>query len=466
MRTRTEYDAMGEVEVPEDALYGAQSRRALLNFPVSGWRLPESFVRALGRIKRACARVNCELGLLDAERTAWIESAAGEVADGLHGDQFVVDVFQTGSGTSTNMNANEVIANRAIQLAGGVVGSKDPIHPNDHVNLGQSSNDVIPAALHVAAAERLKNDLLPALEMLQQGLESKAGLFDTFLKIGRTHLMDATPIRMGQVFSGYAAQAAGHRRKLAHGLELLSELPLGGTAVGTGLNTGATFGARVAAALAEDLKIDFVEAENHFEAQAVREAVVAVAGDLKALALSLDKIMNDIRFLASGPRCGLGELQLPATQPGSSIMPGKVNPVICEAVMQVGAFTVGADAAISHAAATLSNFELCAAAPLMAWHLLETMRLQANAIRVFQANALDELACHVGQCEAYIEHSLALCTALVPHIGYDRAGEIAKEACLTDRTVREIAREKSGLDEATLATVLDARRMTGPEGRA
>ena len=462
MRTRTESDSMGTMEVPEEALYGAQTRRAVLNFPVSGWPLPGGMIRALGLIKRTCAQVNCELGKLSPELTAWIESAAGEVADGKLNAHFPVDVFQTGSATSSNMNANEVISNRAIQLAGGVVGSKKPVHPNDHVNMGQSSNDVMPTALRVAAALALKNDLVPALEMLHAVLREKESLFRDFVKIGRTHLQDATPITMGQVFSGYTAQVANCMRRLQGTMPSLRQLPLGGTAVGTGLNCHPDFAPQVARRLALETGIEFAEAGNHFEAQAAPDVIVELMGQLKTLAVSLTKIANDVRFLASGPRCGYGELQLPEIQPGSSIMPGKVNPVICESVMQVAAFVVGADAAVAYAGAALSNFELCVAVPLMANHSLESIRLLSNACRVFVSQALEGLACHVDACEASIEQSLAMCTSLAPVIGYDRAAQIAKTAYLEHKSVREVALEQGVLDAQELTRILDPLKMTRP----
>ncbi len=462
MRTRTERDSMGEVEVPEDSLYGAQTRRAILNFPVSGWPLPSGMIKAMGLIKRAAAQTNHELGKLDAERTAWIESAAGEVISGKLDKHFPVDVFQTGSATSSNMNVNEVIANRAIQLAGGKVGSKDPVHPNDHVNMGQSSNDVMPTALHVAAAQSLKDDLIPAMQLLQSALAEKEKIFADFVKIGRTHLQDATPITMGQVFSGYTAQVKNSIKRMRNSLSSLSELPLGGTAVGTGLNTHPEFSPKVIKKLAEETGIAFYEADNHFEAQAARDAMIEGMGLLKAFAISLNKIANDIRFLASGPRCGYGELQLPEIQPGSSIMPGKVNPVICESVMQVAAYVVGAEASASFSAGTLSNFELAVNIPLLGYNFLESTRLLSNACRVFVSQALDGLACHVDACEGYIDNSLAMCTSLAPIVGYDNAAAIAKEAYATGKTVREVALESGEIDKDTLNNALDPISMTKP----
>ena len=462
MRTRTERDSMGEVEVPEDALYGAQTRRAILNFPVSGWPLPARMIKALGLIKRAAAQTNFELGKLDAERTAWIESAAEEVVSGKLNRHFPIDVFQTGSATSSNMNANEVIANRAIQLAGGKVGSKVPVHPNDHVNMGQSSNDVMPTALHVAAAESLKAELLPSMQLLQSSLTEKEKIFSGFVKIGRTHLQDATPITMGQVFSGFTAQAKNSIKRIQNSLNSLSELPLGGTAVGTGLNTHPEFAPRVIRKLANETGIAFYEADNHFEAQAARDAIIEGMGTLKSFAISLNKIANDIRFLASGPRCGYGELQLPEIQPGSSIMPGKVNPVICESVMQVAAFVIGAESSSAFAAGTLSNFELAVNIPLLGYNFLESTRLLANACRMFVSHALDGLACHVQTCEEYIDNSLAMCTGLTPLVGYDKAADIAKEAYTSGRTVREVALKSGEISPEKLDIALDPMSMTRP----
>ncbi|HNY27970.1 MAG TPA: class II fumarate hydratase [Candidatus Sumerlaeota bacterium] len=462
MTYRIEKDSMGEMQVPAEALYGAQTRRAELNFPVSGWPMPPAFIQSMGRIKRAAARVNRDLGKLDPALASVIEQAASEVVEGRLDGQFVVDVFQTGSGTSTNMNANEVIANRAIQILGGTMGSR-AVHPNDHVNMGQSSNDIIPAALHLAAALGLQKDLLPALSRLEEVLSEKARVFDGVMKIGRTHLQDATPVRLGQVFSGYAGQIHNSRSRVEQALDGLGELPIGGTAVGTGINTHPEFGARMAAQLAQETGLNLREAANHFEAQASKDAVVQAAATLKTLAVTLTKIANDIRFLASGPRCGLGELELPATQPGSSIMPGKVNPVICESVMQVAAYVVGADAAIAYGTAILSNFELSVAMPLMAHQLLESIRLLSNVLRVFVENALEGLKANESRCEGLVEGSLALCTSLAPLVGYDTAAAVAKEAHATGRTVREVARDKALLDPETLDRALDPRAMTEPE---
>ena len=460
--TRIESDSMGTLEVPADALYGAQTQRAVINFPVSGYRFGRPMIRALGLVKSAAAAVNRDLGKLDPERAAWIIQAADEVADGRWDEQFVVDVFQTGSGTSSNMNANEVISNRAIQLAGGKVGSKDPVHPNDHVNMGQSSNDVIPTAMHVAASEEISGRLIPALDRLKVALEQKARALMDIIKIGRTHLMDATPIRLGQEFSGYAAQAAGAQARLRSALIGLQELPIGGTAVGTGINTHPEFAERVCRILSERTGMAFAEASNHFEAQAAKDAFLEASGTLKTVAVSLTKVANDVRLLASGPRCGLGELKLPAVQPGSSIMPGKVNPVIAESVLQAAAFAVGADAAITYAAAVLGNFELNVAMPLAAHQLLEAVRITAAAVDNFVDRCIEGLEADRARCESLVEESLAMVTSLAPLIGYDEAADIAKEAYASGRTVREVARESGKLPEAELDRALDASAMTAP----
>ncbi len=458
---RIETDSMGEMEVPDDALFGAQTRRAQLNFPVSGWPIPVAVVRALGRIKGAAAVVNYELGNLEPEVASLIEQAAREVADGRHDDQFVVDLFQTGSGTSSNMNANEVIANRAIQLAGGEIGSRDPVHPNDHVNLGQSSNDVIPTAIQVAAAIGIAEDLLPALRALEASLHERARAFDDVVTVGRTHLQDATPVRLGQVFGGYASQVSRSRSQLRRALDDLLFLPIGGTAVGTGVNTHPEFGRRVAASLADQTGLEFIETADHFSAQSTADVFVAAMGALKGAAISLAKIANDIRFLASGPRGGLGEITLPAVQPGSSIMPGKVNPVIAESLMQVAGWTVGAEASVTWAASMLSNFELSAAQPIIAHHLLESIRLLAGAVRNFERRAVRGLTADRARCAELVEQSLALGTGLAPRIGYDAAASLVKQAHEAGRTIREMAVERHVLDGTELEQILDPRSMTG-----
>jgi fumarate hydratase, class II len=432
------------------------------NFPISGYRFNRHFIRALGLIKYAAAMANEKLGKLDHERSAWIKQAAHEVADGKFDDQFVVDIFQTGSGTSTNMNANEVIANRAIELAGGTIGSKDPVHPNDHVNMGQSSNDVIPTAMHVAAVMALHQELMPALHRLHAALDAKAREFDDVLKIGRTHLQDATPIRLGQEFSGYASQIAHADRRIMAKIIILRELPIGGTAVGTGLNTHPEFGKLVCEILNHETAEAFHEANNHFEAQAANDTIVGASGVLRTIAVSLSKIANDIRWMGSGPRCGLGELVLPATQPGSSIMPGKVNPVICESVLQVCAHVMGSDTTVAWAGSMLGNLDLHVGMPVMANAFLESIRLLHAACDTFVEKCIDGLEANRERCAELIEQSLAMCTALAPVIGYDKAAEIAKEAYASGRTVREVARAKGVLTESELEKVLNPRAMTEP----
>ncbi len=458
---RIESDSMGRMEVPGWALWGAQTQRAVENFPISGYRFDRRFIRAMGLIKQAAAEVNRRLDRLDEQRTGWILRAAQEVVDGQLDDHFVLDIFQTGSGTSTNMNANEVIANRAIQLAGGKVGSRDPVHPNDHVNLGQSSNDVIPTAMHVAAAEALQRDLVPALEELAAKLGEKACQTWDVIKIGRTHLQDATPIRLGQAFSGYAHQAKLGVMRAVKAVRALRELPIGGTAVGTGINTHPEFGKGVAATLSERTGIEFVEAENHFEAQAAKDGICEASGFVRAIAVSLTKIANDVRWLASGPRCGIGELRVPATQPGSSIMPGKVNPVMSEMLIQVAVQAIGNDAAVTLAARD-SIFELNVMMPVMARNLLESIRLLSNGVRVFTDRCITGIEPDRERCGEMIEKSLAMCTSLAPVIGYDQAAAVAKEAFSSGKMVREVAREKKLLPDDQLDKVLDPTSMTAP----
>ena len=447
---------MGEISVPEDAYYGAQTARAVENFPISGFRFSRQFIRALGLIKKHAAQANAALGLLPAQMGSAIQQAAQEVIDGKLDAHFVVDVFQTGSGTSTNMNANEVMANRASELLGGQRGDK-LVHPNDHVNRGQSSNDVIPSAIHLAALEAIKFDLCPALEELAAALRRKAEAFHDVLKIGRTHLQDATPMRLGQEFSGYASQLEHGLVRLKNVEPHLSELALGGTAVGTGINTHPDFARRVIEGLSKETGLALREAANHFEAQAARDACVEASGALKTVAVSLIKIANDIRWLGSGPRLGIGELKLPPTQPGSSIMPGKVNPVMCEMLIQVSAQVIGNDAAITFGG-TFGNFELNTMLPVIAWNLLQSIELLTNASRVFTRRCVNGLEADVLRCESNVERSLAMTTALVPVIGYDQAARIAKVASETQRTVKEVALEISGLDQKTLDELLDPRR--------
>jgi fumarate hydratase, class II len=452
---RIERDTMGEMRVPKAALYGAQTARAVENFPISGLRFPRPFIRALGLVKKHAAATNALLGLRDAKIADAIQRAAQEVIEGKHDAEFVVDIFQTGSGTSTNMNANEVIATLAARLAG------ERVHPNDHVNRGQSSNDAIPTAIHIAAVEGITRELIPALEILRDALDAKAREFHDVLKIGRTHLQDATPIRLGQEFSGYASQVEHGTARLRNVLPHLSELALGGTAVGTGINTHPEFAARTIASISAETGLQLREAPNHFEAQGARDAAVEATGALKVVAVSLLKIANDIRFLGSGPRLGYGELKIPATQPGSSIMPAKVNPVMSEMLMQVCAQVIGNDAAIT-VGGMLGNFELNVMMPVIAHNLLESIALLTNGARVFAERCVAGLEANQERCEGAIEQSLALCTPLATVIGYERAAEIAKVAFASGRTVREVAKEKSGLTEEQLAKLLDPRRQLEP----
>jgi fumarate hydratase class II len=463
MQTRIEKDSMGSMEVPSDALYGATTQRAVLNFPVSGYRLSRPLIRALGLVKWAAAQANRDLGKLDEERASFIVQAAEEVIEGRLDEHFPIDIFQTGSGTSSNMNANEVIANRASQLAGKPIGSKDPVHPNDHVNMGQSSNDVIPTAIHVAVAESIRNDLMPALERLQEALEAKTQEFWEVIKIGRTHLMDATPVRLGQEFSGYAKQVEHGKLRAGNAIAAIEELALGGTAVGTGLNCHPEFAARVMGYLWNRTGVAFREARNHFEAQGAKDGLVEASAQLRTISVSLFKIANDLRWLSSGPRCGIGEIQLPATQPGSSIMPGKVNPVICESVMQVCAQVFGNDTAVCWAGAN-GNLELNVMMPVLAHNVLESTRLLTNVIRIFRDKCVGGVVANGARCGELVEFSMAMVTSLAPIIGYDRAAEIAKESAKTGKTVRTICMERHILPEAELALALDPVAMTKPGG--
>src|ERR1700752_179107 len=461
--TRTEKDSMGEMSVPASALYGASTQRAVLNFPISGYRFSRPFIRALGLIKWAAAQANADLGLLDSHRSALIVQAAEEVVEGKLDEHFPIDIFQTGSGTSTNTNANEVISNRCSQLGGKPIGSKDPVHPNDHGNMGQSSNDVIPTSIHIAVAELVRSELMPALDHLQQGLEAKAHEFWEVIKIGRTHLMDATPVRLGQEFSGYAKQVEYGRLRAGNAIAAVEELALGGTAVGTGLNTQPEFAGRVMGYLWNRTGVAFREARNHFEAQGAKDGLVEASSQLRNIAVSLFKIANDIRLLSSGPRCGIGELQLPATQPGSSIMPGKVNPVMCESMMMVCAQAIGNDCCITWAGGN-GNFELNVMMPMIAHNVLESVRLLSNVMRVFQDKCVAGITANREHAAELVEQSMALVTSLAPIIGYDRAAEIAKESVKTGKTVRTLCREKKILPEAELAEALDPEAMTKPGG--
>jgi fumarate hydratase class II len=456
---RKERDSMGEVEVPRDALFGAQTRRALDNFPISDLRKPRRFIEALGAIKLEAANVNHQLGELDEEIKDAIVEAAEEVIDGRLDSEFVLDVFQTGSGTSTNMNANEVISNRAIQIMGGDLGSKDPVHPNDHVNKGQSSNDVIPTAIHLSALISIKEDLIPALEKLQGALEEKAREFDDVVKVGRTHLQDATPIRLGQEFKGYAGQIERGIKRVKMASEDLTEVALGGTAVGTGVNTHPEFAQKVAERLSERFGVEVRETENHFQAQSAMDGAVFTSGALKTVAVSLMKIANDIRWLGAGPRANLAEIALPEVQPGSSIMPGKVNPVIAESAMMVATQVIGNDTSITLAGQS-GNFELNTMLPLIAHNILQSIEILGNTASNFADQCVEGIQA-TERASELVENSLMLATALAPEVGYDKAAEISKEAYKNDKTIREVAREKTDLSDEELDEVLDAHKMTG-----
>jgi fumarate hydratase, class II len=463
-KTRTEADGLGSVEVPEDAYYGAQTQRAIENFPVSGMVFPPSFIKALGLIKKVAAVVNRDLSLMDPDLAGAIMSASREVMDGKLDHQFLVDVFQTGSGTSTNMNANEVIAGRANELLTGRRGGKSPVHPNDHVNLGQSSNDVIPSVIHVAAVMEIEERLIPALEFLQRAFDKKAKEFSDVVKIGRTHLQDAVPITLGQEFSGYARQVELGVKRLKGAQAALYELALGGTAVGTGLNTHPEFASRVIGLMSKETGQPFREAANHFEAQAAQDAAVEASGMLKAVAAGLGKIANDIRWLASGPRCGLGEINLPSLQPGSSIMPGKVNPVIPEVVVQVAAQVFGNDTAIAFGVQG-GQFELNTMLPLIAHNLLQSIGLLAAATKLFADKCVEGITANREKCASNIERSLALSTHLVPSIGYDKAAAIAKEAYKTGRTIREVVIQKGLMSEEKLDELFGGIEVTARPSR-
>ncbi len=459
--TRTERDSLGEVPVPSEALYGAQTQRAVDNFPISGKRFPRRFIQCLGIVKKSCALANEDLGLLDTARAEWILTACEEVIDGTWDDHFPIDIYQTGSGTSTNMNANEVISNRAIQFMGGVVGSKDPVHPNDHVNMGQSSNDVIPTTIHVSGALAIHEDLVPALRHFHGALDAKAQAFDGIYKSGRTHLMDATPIRLGQEFSGYAAQVEQAIRRAEAARDALLELALGGTAVGTGINRPGAFPEKAISHIAQETSLPFREAANHFEAQAARDGVVEAHGQLKTIAASFTKIANDIRWLGSGPRTGFYEIRLPEIQPGSSIMPGKVNPVMSEMLTMVAAQVMGNDVAINFGGAG-GNFELNVYLPMMSLNLLESIQLLGNGARTFTDRCVAGIEANEEQCTASVERNLAICTSLAPVIGYDAAAGLSKKAFKTGQSIREIALEEGVLTAVQLDELLDFHAMTVP----
>ena len=454
-----ERDSMGEMEVPADAYYGASTQRAVLNFPISGQPLPRRFIRALGMVKRAAAQTNRDLGLLARRRARAIAAAAQEVIDGKLDEQFPIDVYQTGSGTSTNTNANEVIANRATEILGGERGSK-LVHPNDHVNLGQSSNDVIPTAIQLAAAMAIKDELVPALERLERSLEAKSKQFWPVIKTGRTHLQDATPIRLGQEFKGYAGQIEESIRRAGAAVDELSRVPLGGTAVGTGINTHPQFARIATARLAKATGIPVREATNHFHAQATLDVLVAAHGALRTIATSLWKIGSDIRLMGTGPIAGLGELRLPETQPGSSIMPGKVNPVIIESLLMVIARVYGNDTTIVIAGQSGSIFELNVMMPVAGVAMLESITLLAAAVRNFSDRCVEGLE-STDRGPELVERSPMLATALTPLIGYDESAKLAKESMRTGRAIRQLARAR-GVDEKQLNKLLDLGKMTKP----
>ncbi len=460
---RIETDSLGQVQVPEDALWGAQTQRAIDNFPISGLRQSEPYLWATGLVKRAAAEVNMSLGLLDAPRAGAIAAAASEIMAGRYRDQFLVDPFQAGAGTSHNMNANEVLANLANEALGGRRGEYRPVHPNDHVNASQSSNDVFPSSIHIAAVGAVKDELLPGLDVLASSLEAKAEEYRDVVKSGRTHLMDATPIMLGQEFSGYATQIRYGIARVEAALPRLSELPLGGTAVGTGINTPAGFSQRVIELIAENTGLPFVEASNHFEAQAAQDSLVEMSGALRTIAVSLVKIANDLRWMGSGPRTGIGEIQLPDLQPGSSIMPGKVNPVLPEATIQVAAQVIGNDAAIAFAGAQ-GNFDLLVMLPVMARNLLESITLIGNVSRVLATRCVDGIIANVDRCKQLAESSPSIVTPLNRVIGYEAAAKIAKHSVKQNRGVSlgQVALEKGYLSADQLAEVLDPVAMTEP----
>ena len=469
---RIEKDSMGEVQVPAQAYYGAQTQRAVENFPISGWNLPVPLIRALGLVKLAAATANRDLGKLtktgknklNDQQVEKLLAACREVAEGKLDGQFPIDVFQTGSGTSSNMNVNEVIANRAIELLGGDRFQRDkPVHPNDHVNMGQSTNDMFPTAIHVAVALEIKNNLIPALSRLHDVLAQKAKEWDRIIKIGRTHLADATPLRLGQEIGGFARQLALSIERAKKAIEPILELPAGGTAVGTGINTHPEFGRRVAEVLAKETGLGFVEAKDHFEANAQRDGLVESHGQLRAIAVALFNVSNNIRWLGSGPRCGFYEVKLPDRQPGSSIMPGKVNPVMCESMMQVAARVMGNDQTLAFSGATGGQFQLNIMMPVMGHAALESVQLLAAATQAFVDFCAIEMEANAEACEASVEKSLSMVTSLNPHIGYERAAALAKEAFKSGKTIRELCREQGVLPDSTLREALDPMSMTEPQ---
>ncbi|TKZ20755.1 class II fumarate hydratase [Shimia litoralis] len=460
--TRTETDSFGPLEVPADKYWGAQTQRSIINFPIGWEKQPIAIVRALGVIKKACAQANLELGKLDEKRGNAIIQAAGEVYEGKFDDNFPLVVWQTGSGTQSNMNSNEVIANRAIEILGGVIGSKDPVHPNDHCNMGQSSNDTFPTAMHIATAETAHNVLLPGLEKLHAAMAKKVEEFEGIIKIGRTHTQDATPLTLSQEFSGYTHQIAMSIQRVKDALGRIYELAQGGTAVGTGLNTPVGWGEKVAGNMADITGLPFITAPNKFEALAAHDAMVEMSGALKTVASSLFKIANDIRLLGSGPRCGLGELILPENEPGSSIMPGKVNPTQCEALTQVCAHVMGNDAAVGFAGSQ-GHFELNVYKPMMAYNVLQSMQLMGDAAVAFTDNLVVGLQADADRIEKLMRESLMLVTALAPEIGYDNATKVAKTAHKNKTTLKEEAIALGFVDAETFDRVVRPENMVGPK---
>ncbi|MEE2825284.1 MAG: class II fumarate hydratase [Planctomycetota bacterium] len=471
METRIEHDSMGEVHVPANAYYGAQTQRAVDNFPISGWTLAPPLIHAMGRVKYACGIANRDLGKLtgtgkcplDSDQVKAMLDAAREVAEGKLDDQFPIDVFQTGSGTSSNMNVNEVIANRATEIHGDDrFAVEKTIHPNDHVNMGQSTNDTFPTAIHVAVGCEIKNSLIPALQRLADTFHRHAKEWEQIIKIGRTHLMDATPLTLGQEFSGFARQLDLSIQRAKQAMESVLELPVGGTAVGTGINTHVEFGKRVAAEIAKETGIDFIEATNHFEANAQRDGLVSCHGQLKTIATTLFNVANNIRWLGSGPRCGFYEVALPSRQPGSSIMPGKVNPVMCESMMQLTARVSGNDQTITISGACGGQFQLNIMMPVMGQTTLESIELLAKGTEAFIDFCADELQANPEVCESFVEKSLSMVTSLNPHIGYELASKLAKQAFASGNTIRELCTEQNVLPAETLQEALDPLSMTKP----
>ena len=468
---RIEQDSMGQVKVPAEAYYGAQTQRAVQNFPISGQPLPPDLIQAMGLVKFACGIANRDLGKLTGtgknplsdEQVSAMLDAAREVSVGKWNDQFPIDVYQTGSGTSSNMNCNEVISNRAIELLGeDRFQPTKSVHPNDHVNMGQSTNDTFPTAIHVAVGSTISKRLLPALKALHEELSAKAAAWDRIIKIGRTHLADATPLRLGQEFGGFARQIELSIGRAERACQAVLELPVGGTAVGSGINTHPEFGRRVARVPADETGIAFVEADNHFEANAQRDGLVECHGQLKAVAVTLFNLANNIRWLGSGPRCGFYEVKIPDLQPGSSIMPGKVNPVMCESLMQVTARVMGHDEAITVAGAAGGNFQLNIMMPMMGQTVLESVTILSGAVQAFRDFCIESLEPNEEACEAAVEKSLSMVTSLNPHIGYEKAAALAKEAFKSGKTIRELCQEQEILPEEVLADALDPFKMTVP----